>query len=46
MNCWVCKDVELIWGGDHDEEDDNGEEVIVTNLHCPECESEVLVYHK
>jgi RNase P subunit RPR2 len=43
MNCWHCK-TELIWGGDHDCEDDE-EHSIVTNLSCPKCESFVLVYY-
>ncbi len=44
MNCWHCK-TELIWGGDHDCEDDDEEHSMVTNLSCPECESYVLVYY-
>jgi RNase P subunit RPR2 len=43
MNCWHCK-TELIWGGDHDIDDDE-EHSMVTNLSCPECESYVLVYY-
>ena len=44
MNCWHCKH-ELIWGGDHDlEEDENEEHDVVTNLSCPQCHSFVLVY--
>jgi hypothetical protein len=42
MNCWHCNK-ELIWGGDHDVED-NEEYTIVTNLSCPECDSYVEVY--
>ena len=42
MNCWHCKH-ELVWGGDHDLED-NEEYLIVTNLSCPECNSYVEVY--
>lgn len=45
MNCWHCKH-ELIWGGDSDTEDDEGNEMIETNLTCPGCESFVLVYAK
>jgi len=44
MNCRHCK-TELIWGGDHDCEDDDEEHSMVTNLSCPECESYVLVYY-
>ncbi len=43
LNCWHCK-TELIWGGDHDIEDDE-EHSMVTNLSCPKCESFVLVYY-
>ena len=43
MKCWVCN-TELIWGGDHDLEDDE-EHKIVTNLSCPKCEAYVEVYH-
>ncbi len=43
MNCWACN-TELIWGGDHDTEDDE-EHSLVTNLSCPKCEALVYVYH-
>jgi len=43
MNCWHCG-TELIWGGDHDMEDDE-DYSIVTNLSCPECHSFVEVYY-
>ena len=46
MNCWHCN-TELIWGGDHDiDEDEDMEYDIITNLTCPKCESYVEVYHK
>ena len=51
MNCWHC-DTRLIWGGDHDLEDFDLNEPnvieydIVTNLHCPKCDSYVEVYHR
>ncbi len=43
MKCWHCN-AELIWGGDHDieEEDDNYQ--MVPNLSCPKCKSHVDVY--
>ena len=45
MNCWHCN-TELIWGGDHDNDEDEGKEYyIVTNLTCPKCESYVVVFH-
>jgi len=44
VNCWHCQ-TELIWGGDHDcEEDDGIVYFMVTNLHCPNCACQVLVY--
>mgnify|MGYP003152166676 FL=1 len=43
MKCWHCGK-ELIWGGDHDTEDDNDYDM-VTNLSCPKCHSAVYVYH-
>ena len=42
MNCWHCG-TELIWGGDHDCEEDE-EFDMVTNLSCPNCKTFVLVY--
>jgi len=43
MNCWHCN-TELIWGGDHDTEDDEDYDM-VSNLSCPKCHSAVYVYH-
>jgi DNA-directed RNA polymerase subunit RPC12/RpoP len=43
MDCWHCG-MELIWGGDHDEENHEDYDM-VTNLSCPACNSLVLVYH-
>ena len=42
MNCYHCG-TELIWGGDHDCEEDE-EHSMVTNLSCQEFEAFVLVY--
>ena len=42
MNCWHCG-TELIWGGDHDCEEDE-EHDMVTNLSCPEWHCFVEVY--
>ena len=44
MNCWHCK-TELIWGGDHDISEEDSEYSMVTNLHCPNCNSEVHEYY-
>lgn len=33
--CWYCEDGFLIWGADHDAEDE--EHLIVTNLSCSSC---------
>lgn len=43
MNCWHCK-TELIWGGDHDLEEEDEDYGMVTNLSCGNCEAFVLVY--
>lgn len=44
MKCYCCGE-ELIWGGDHDVEDEDSDYSIETNLSCPKCDSFVLVYH-
>ena len=44
MKCWHCNK-ELIWGGDHDIEEENEDYDMVTNLSCPQCHSHVAVYH-
>ena len=43
VKCWHCN-TELIWGGDHDTED-NEDYDIVSNLSCPKCHSAVDVWH-
>ena len=44
MNCWHCK-TELIWGGDHDIEEESDTWSIVTNLSCPNCQCQIDVYY-
>jgi len=44
MNCWRCNS-ELIWGGDHDIDEESEDFHTVTNLSCPECHAFVEVYH-
>ena len=49
MKCWVCNE-ELVWGGDHDLEEDEthfGGHTMITNLSCPNesCNAFVEVYH-
>lgn len=44
MNCWHCK-TKLIWGSDHDIEDEESEYSMVTNLSCPACGSYVEVFY-
>ena len=51
MKCWHCGN-DLIWGGDHDIDDDGDDfplrgEGIVTNLSCSNdgCNTHVEVYH-
>ena len=41
--CFACG-WNLIWGGDHDVEDDE-DYYIVPNLSCPECKAFYLMYH-
>ena len=43
MKCWHCS-TELIWGGDHDIEDEDSEYSMETNLSCPNCKTFVVVY--
>ena len=43
MNCWHCG-TELIWGGDHDIEDENDEYIMETNLSCPKCKK-IMKHH-
>ena len=43
MNCWHCN-TELIWGGDHDIEEEDDTWLMVTNLSCPNCNAHVDVY--
>jgi|TARA_R100001510_G_scaffold21616_1_gene18936 hypothetical protein len=42
MNCWHCNH-KLIWGGDHDIEDDE-DYSMETNLSCSNCGCFVLVF--
>ena len=44
MNCWHCN-TELIWGGDHDIEEENDAYSMVSNLSCPKCHCLVEVYY-
>ena len=44
MKCYVC-DTELIWGGDHDIDEEDEEYAIQTNLSCPQCDSFYLVFY-
>ena len=44
MKCWHCN-TELIWGGDHNIDEENEDYDIVTNLSCRKCYSHVDVYH-
>ena len=44
MKCWHCN-TKLIWGGDHDVEEENENYDIVSNLSCPNCHTAVDVWH-
>ena len=39
--CYVCGK-KMIQGGDHDDIDADENEVIVSNFHCPSCQSDCL----
>lgn len=43
MNCWHCNH-ELIWGADHDLDEEDENFLMVTNLTCPNCGAYVEVY--
>lgn len=43
IKCFHCEH-ELIWGGDHDAEGDDGEAMIESNLSCPNCNAFYLVW--
>ena len=42
MACWHCGTI-MIWGGDHDVDDDHSFDV-ETNFSCPNCSSELVFY--
>ena len=41
MDCYNC-DTPLILGGDHNDEDEDGNPLIVSNLSCPRCNAIVF----
>jgi len=43
MNCWHCNH-ELLWGGDHDLDEEDDYFLMVTNLTCQNCGAFVEVY--
>ena len=43
MDCYNCNN-ELIWGSDHDIEEENTGFIMETNLSCPICKSEIIIY--
>jgi len=43
VKCWNCNE-ELIWGNDHDIEEENENYSVVTNFSCPKCNSHVDFY--
>ena len=45
ISCPKCKDVEMIWGNDWDNDDDiNSKYLIWSQYSCPKCETIVNVY--
>ncbi len=45
MKCWNCEDIDLIWGGDHEQINEDGESNTVSNFSCPNCDALVFFYH-
>jgi len=47
MNCWYCRTGEMIWGGDHDIEDDSPFS-FETSFTCnnEECRAEATFYSR
>ena len=43
MKCWHCN-TKLIWGGDHDIDEEDETSMMETNISCPNCNSFVIVY--
>jgi len=44
MVCWHC-DSDIIWSGDVDISHEDDTFAIETNLHCPACKSEYVIYY-
>ena len=44
ISCPKCKDVEMIWGNDWDNEDEDDKYLIWSQYSCPKCETIVNVY--
>jgi|TARA_R110000796_G_scaffold64443_2_gene149308 predicted RNA-binding Zn-ribbon protein involved in translation (DUF1610 family) len=42
MKCPKCN-AKMIWGGDHDNDDDENQYIIMSNFLCPDCETMVYV---
>ena len=47
MKCWYCFEGQMIWGGDHDIEDNDTYD-FETNFTCnnEECNAVAIFYHK
>jgi len=43
MKCPNCE-TNMIHGGDHDDEDTDGRDCILSNLSCPNCDTFILIY--
>jgi len=45
INCPKCKDVEMIWGNDWDNDDDMDSQYLIWSQYsCPQCETILNVY--
>ena len=44
ISCPKCKDIEMIWVGDHDNDDEDDKEYLINSkFSCPKCETIVYV---
>ena len=45
ISCPKCKDVEMIWGNDWDNDDEDNEQFLIWSQYsCPKCETILNIY--
>jgi phage FluMu protein Com len=45
ISCPKCKDVEMIWGNDWDNDDEDNEKFLIWSQYsCPKCETILNIY--